>query len=185
MAEKKCTAGLRITLIDQVAILHLPCNREVLIDVQDLPLITGRAWYSHLRCKTHYARSPGEPGEGRWMRMHHLILGKPEVHGMVIDHINRNGLDNRRINLRVVPYSVNVKNRGPLSLQVGPRNMQGVAYGHGLTKDSPRLRWKGGITVQGKRIYSKWCHSPDEARKAQEVLVRQHCPERLRYYGFL
>lgn len=42
--------------------------------------------------------------------MHHLIFGKPRK-GYVIDHINRNILDNRRENLREVEYKINSLNR--------------------------------------------------------------------------
>jgi HNH endonuclease/AP2 domain len=38
--------------------------------------------------------------------MHHLVLGRPPE-GYETDHINRNGLDNRRSNLRFVTRSYN------------------------------------------------------------------------------
>lgn len=43
-------------------------------------------------------------------RLHHDIVGKPEK-GMQVDHINRNKLDNRKINLRIVTPSENLINR--------------------------------------------------------------------------
>ena len=42
--------------------------------------------------------------------LHHFIHGKPD-HGYVIDHKNRNRLDNRRENLREITYSENAKNK--------------------------------------------------------------------------
>lgn len=41
--------------------------------------------------------------------MHHAIIGKPKP-GFVVDHINRNPLDNTRENLRFVTYSVSARN---------------------------------------------------------------------------
>lgn len=41
--------------------------------------------------------------------MHHFIFGKPPQ-GMVVDHINRNPLDNRKENLRFTTAFVNARN---------------------------------------------------------------------------
>lgn len=51
---------------------------------------------------------------GKHMRMHRFLLGVPD--GQEIDHANRNGLDNRRSNLRLCLRSENMANRRyPLS----------------------------------------------------------------------
>lgn len=42
-------------------------------------------------------------------RIHRAILNAPD--GTVVDHINHNGLDNRRKNLRIATYSQNSANR--------------------------------------------------------------------------
>lgn len=55
--------------------------------------------------------------------LHRLILGDPPE-GYSIDHIDRNGLNNTRKNLRVVPYDINVHNRNIF----GKVGYKGVAY---------------------------------------------------------
>ena len=44
------------------------------------------------------------------IRMHRVVLGAPWDGVLDIDHINRNPVDNRRINLRLVSRSVNTRN---------------------------------------------------------------------------
>lgn len=73
-----------------------------LCDTKDVEILNRYTWYlgcdgyarSSLRRKTIFA--------------HIILLGKPE--GMEIDHINRNKLDNRRNNLRLVTHTVNMRN---------------------------------------------------------------------------
>jgi len=45
------------------------------------------------------------------MLMHRMIMQPPE--GMVVDHINGNGLDNRRCNLRICTQEQNARNNAP------------------------------------------------------------------------
>lgn len=47
-------------------------------------------------------------GNGKWLRMHRLIVNTPT--GMSTDHINGNGLDNRRSNLRICTQQQNTLN---------------------------------------------------------------------------
>ena len=41
--------------------------------------------------------------------LHHFVIGKPS-NGFVVDHINRNKLDNRKQNLRFISYGQNIVN---------------------------------------------------------------------------
>lgn len=57
--------------------------------------------------------TPGYPGtsiNGQVMRMHNLIVGLHSSRGLVVDHVNRNKLDNRLSNLRVCTQAENLRN---------------------------------------------------------------------------
>lgn len=72
-------------------------------DTADIPTIIAHRW----AISDGYARNYTIK-----MYMHVLLLGKEKRPGQVIDHINRDKLDNRRSNLRIVSYSENTLNSG-------------------------------------------------------------------------
>lgn len=59
--------------------------------------------YKDNHAKTYYASSK----EGK---LHRIIMSLKKHDGLVVDHINKNGLDNRTKNLRVVSVSINNRN---------------------------------------------------------------------------
>lgn len=90
----------------------------MLIDAEDLPLVSQYTWHA---CESHSklphlctarARSGG-PGGGKIIKAHRLITGA--LPGQVVDHINGDGLDNRRSNLRICTQRENRLNTRPLA----------------------------------------------------------------------
>lgn len=99
--------------------IPLPSGHVALVDDDDFSSVSGTPWHVH--------KGPGglfyavwQPylGGGRKgarrgrVFLHHMIVGMPPD-GMVIDHRNGNGLDNRRGNLRVCSHSRNGQNQKP------------------------------------------------------------------------
>jgi hypothetical protein len=82
---------------------------EIMVDDQDFDLVSKYTWYvSPLNKYKHvsYAQTCLRKPNGKFtsISMHRLILGHPNG---VVDHIDRNGLNNQRSNLRVVDTKVN------------------------------------------------------------------------------
>jgi hypothetical protein len=121
----------------------------------------GRDGKQHLR----YAYSV-EKSNGVYTRikMHRLIMSPPD--GMHVDHINGDGLDNRRENLRVVTPQLNQANsRKHL---VGGSRFKGVCW-HAAAK-----KWRAYIAPDRKQIHLGLYDSEMEAaeaydRKAKEI----------------
>lgn len=130
------------------------------IDDADFPLIDGRSWVAVPATKTKdvfYAKA--------WfgkscIYMHRLIAAAgPD---RVVDHINRNGLDNRRANLRLATVGENNINR---RVRLAASGFRGVYPAR--DKYSARI-WKGGRSI-GLGIYA----TAQEAAKAFDAAARE------------
>lgn len=70
-------------------------------------------------------------------KIHRLIMGLSKGDNLIIDHINRNGLDNKKSNLRIVSTSINNRNSN-----IRKTNIFNC---RGITEDKKRIRcyWYG------------------------------------------
>lgn len=59
--------------------------------------------YKDHHARTYYAANKND-------RIHRIVMSLKRHDGLVVDHINKNGLDNRTKNLRVVSVSINNRN---------------------------------------------------------------------------
>lgn len=126
---------------------------DILIDDEDYDLIRSFKWWAVKDKNTWYART-NHPDGGKSLDMHHLIL--PGESDTVVDHINGNGLDNRRTNLRRVTRSINCQKRVV-------RNELGLKGVH-IQGDRYRAR----ITKEGKRFNLGMYETPEEAARAYD-----------------
>lgn len=102
--------------------IPLTQGKVALIDDEDYEELSQYKWTAHHRAKnTWYAvRYVGKRVDGKrvgvHIQMHRVITNCPD--GLVVDHINHNGLDNRKENLRTVTAAVNAGNRRPKDANV-------------------------------------------------------------------
>jgi len=87
--------------------IPLTQGKFAIVDAEDYERIAGYKWFAARFERGFYALRTGKDNKGRQrnVRMHREILGEPK--GKIIDHINHNGLDNRRANIRVVTRQQN------------------------------------------------------------------------------
>ena len=137
-----------------VAKIYLANGAVVLIDADDIELVSKYQW----GIIGGYARTAID---GRTTSMHRLIMKEPK--GLVVDHINHNGLDNRKSNLRVCTQSNNAMNR-----KKAINNTSGYI---GVIFKKDCNRWEAFIRAEGKRKYLGLFATPElayEARKEAE-----------------
>ena len=149
-------------------------NKYALVDDEDYPLLKrhNRRRCTNKSSKTYYAATCMANTQ---IKMHHFIVGKVRTM-MVIDHINRNGLDNRKENLRVVTWSENSINKGGMKR----RNSSSKYRGVGLDKSyKKRKKWKAYIRKGAKCLHLGLFDNEINAAKAYDKMAKElfggHC----------
>lgn len=120
-------------------ILYNHKNDEIaktIIDIEDIDKVEKYKWY----LSGGYARNAVFA-----IRLHNLILNFTVCDNQTIDHINRDRLDNRKSNLRIVNYSENAINKGKQS-----NNTSGYV---GVSFDKNRDKYAPHIKINRKKIF--------------------------------
>ena len=134
-----------------------------MVDDTDYGLLKKWKWHAMWNGNTFYAARANPDKRGSTIFMHQMILG---VKGG--DHINGNGLDNQRSNLRACTVSQNGMNARPRANCIS--KYKGVTF-----KKTLKIRpWQAGIVINQKRIHLGYFPSEEEAalaynRKATEL----------------
>ena len=128
-----------------------------LVDMDDYEALSRYVWRLD---KDGYVR---RRSNGRDIYMHRHVLGLVPGDGWCTDHINRNKLDNRRLNLRRVTRQQNAQNRGPL-----PKKGDSSPY-RGVFWDKRRGKWIA-CSHLNKRRYTLGAYDDEQqaARVASE-----------------
>jgi hypothetical protein len=127
-------------------VVPLSKGRVTLIDADDAKAVLAHRWHAASCSVSHcYAARSARGEDGAWRRiyLHRLLMADRLLSGLVVDHINRDTLDNRRANLRVVTQGQNIAN--------GRRRRDGIVPG--VYKSGPgwiaKLRHDGQTTYLG------------------------------------
>lgn len=96
-----------------IAYIKITRNQVTILDESDLLLISPHKWYAKYGRNTWYAVTNTLLLDGRikTLRMHRLLMGLDFGDSREIDHIDGNGLDNRRVKLRIVTHKINQHNQ--------------------------------------------------------------------------
>ncbi len=138
--------------------IPLTRGRAAIVDDEAFEDLKQYRWY----CSSHgYAvRNFG----GRIVRMHRQLLAAGL--GQIVDHINRDRLDNRKANLRFASALQSTWNSG-----VRPANSSGFK---GVSRSDSKRNWTARIRVNGKRFNLGSYATAIEAAHAYDAAARSY-----------
>lgn len=146
-------------------------KQTVLLDEEDYNEIVKNNYKLHLKydktingfyVQFHYPDLKQKDGRGT-IGLHRWVMDNPK--NKQIDHINRNPLDNRKSNLRVVTCQENSQNKGEYK-----NNKSGVKN---IYYSTSRDRWIVEIKHNKKVLGRKICRTLEEAKVQKEFLLKK------------
>jgi len=133
------------------------------IDVRDATEVMRKSWYLYREPKTGRRYAVREE-RGVSVRLHRWLLNAAASED--VDHVNGDGLDNRRENLRKATAAQNTYNARKRSL--------GTSKYKGVNIDEGRRPWRARIRVDLKLIHLGRFATEEEAARAYDKAARRH-----------
>jgi hypothetical protein len=130
------------------------------IDLADFERVRTFKWQPHKEGRTWYARN----STSSTTSMHRVIM--QATTGQFIDHIDGDGLNNRRSNLRFATLSQNQGNR-----RLSKNNKSGYK---GVSWNNHSRKWLAQIVIQNKNIYLGLFDSIEDARVAYAEAAKRY-----------
>ncbi len=132
-----------------------------IVDDDDFERVTKYEWQTNYHHDEKIYVTCGPYEDHPYRKLHHFILNTSEQ----VDHINRNGLDNRKDNLRLATTEQNCANR---------RGWKNSESGYkGVTRVTSSGRWQA--RYRGEQLGT--FDTPEEAAKVYDVAAFNHMGE--------
>ena len=138
---------------DNMKRIPLTQGKYTLVDDEDFELLSQWSWCFQPSGNTGYAiRCTKEHKKNITIRMHRQILRLKKGDGIQIDHVNHNGLDNRKGNLRKCRQAQNSQNQ-VMHTKGKTSKYKGVWLSRTIHKGKVYCYWYCGIRVNYKLIH--------------------------------
>lgn len=136
-------------------VIPLTRGQFAIVDAEDYPRLSQHAWFAEGRPDNYYAV---RKENGKSIKMHREILNAPDH--LVVDHIDHNGRNNRKSNLRLCTFAQNCRNQRRLSHKTS--RYKGVHW------RKRGKKWAAAIRCNNKTHHLGYFHDEVKAARAYD-----------------
>lgn len=149
--------------------IELTQGKVALVDDEDFDQVSAFRWSArkNRNSDTYYAVRTDRTSGKRTVLMHRFLLHAQN--SVEVDHINGNGLDCRRVNLRLATHSENQRNAA--------RRSDNTSGFKGVTWNKQISKWRAYIKVDGDQVHLGYFTSKAAARNAYDEAAIRHFGE--------
>ena len=147
--------------------IPLTQGKYAIVDPDDFERLNKHKWYA-VRCKnTFYAgRCYSIGNKKKYIMMHREVIDPPGH--LDVDHINHNGLYNRKANLRPATRAQNSANRLIIKRKDSSSKYKGLSW------NKRKKNWRVRICVNDRRIFLGHFKDEKQAAKAYDEAAKKY-----------
>ena len=153
--------------MSEIGIIPLTQGKFALVDAEDFNTVSKYKWHAHRQPRKKAKDSWEAIGwvEGKPIKMHRFIMGLTSDDKIMIDHINHNGLDNRKENLRLCSNGGN---------QANQRIIPGSSSSYkGVSWHKASRKWRVSISKNNEKFEINGFVNEIEAAKAYDEKAKE------------
>ena len=151
--------------------IPLTQGKFAIVDDEDFEKLNVHKWHLQKSANFYYyaVRRKNIRGKEIAIYMHREILGLRPTDNQVVDHIDHEGLNNRRFNIRICTNQENRMN--------SKHNKNSLSKFKGVSWHKHRRKWYASIKVNGRSQHLGSFDSEIEAAKVYDSKAKKLCGE--------